>query len=1005
MARYARQVPFLFELSLIVASTILFCAESAAGEPDVGTVFDIRSEYLVDFWQTEQGLPDNFITALAQSPDGYLWVGTFSGLARFNGAEFVTSDAANTPELPDSRIVDLKLDGFGRLWIRSESGRFTYWHNGGFRVFTDQDSPPALEAPTVKFSPEGNFVWASRVTDSNYLQFNGRSFEHVHGTNDFEHLFGQISDRDGYGWGMRDGKLFSRNPKNPGEWPIPNFNSQMGWRLHPSHDGGIFVIGVNGVAKFRNGLWQEFGPLPVKTDGFDGYAEDHLGNLWVGVSLGEIWRVNTNGATTRFKVGNAAISQPGKQIIEDAENNLWIGTGGRGAMRLKPRLLKSFDSRNGLASDIVRSVAAAADGTIWMATVDRVDCFRPGAYDVAEKHHAEIELPWRVYCARDGALWVGTYAEGLFRFADGKWDRYRTPRGISTPPILRLFETRSGEMYAGTYRGLFTPRDLELASCAPPNETRTLDVRALAEGPAGELYVGLNGGGVLRRSGDKWERFTTREGMPTDHVFALHVDRDGAVWIGTEGKSLSRLKNGKIFNFADHSIGLPRVVVTIIEDDGGNLWFGSNQGIYRADLRELAAVADGGPDSALVIHFDKSDGMGSSECTGAACKSPDGRLWFPTMFGVTMIDPKTLPHNIRPPPVVIEQILLDDKIAADRPTNQFNIQPGLHRMEIRFAGLSFTAPDHNRYRYKLGGYDPDWVEAGKRRAAYYTGISPGEYDFEVRAANNDGVWNQTGAKLRVIALPYFWQRRSFQIPVIILLAGAAVGLARYWTLLRVRQRMAELERRHALDKERGRISRDLHDSLGADLSQLALWSDLALQAKDSPSVMAKRAADVSKLTREVIQNVEEIVWTVNPRNDSLDKFAAYLCEFSERVITCAGLRFRWEAPDSIPPIPLASDIRHHVFLVTKEALNNIVKHSGGSEARVSLAIQNDSAVIAISDNGGGFNIESGSSGGGNGLGNMSERLAACGGAVIVESAVGIGTTIRLRIPLPNPAKP
>ncbi|MGZ5546174.1 MAG: two-component regulator propeller domain-containing protein, partial [Limisphaerales bacterium] len=802
---------------------------------------------------------------------------------------------------------------------------------------------------------------------------------------------------DGFGWGVVDGKLLSLNPKNRGEWPIPNFVPQMGWRVKPSRDGSVWFVGGSGFKKFRGGQWEDYGSLPIVTEVFEGYTEDHLGNFWLGTGVGEIWRVSPNHALARFKLADTTIVQPGKLIIEDAENNLWIGTGGRGVMRLKPRVLKSFDSKSGLTSDIVRSVAAGPDGTVWLVTVNSIDCFDQGS-EHARKRHQDIELPWRVYVAPDGVLWAGTFGEGLFRFAKGHWDRYRTPRGTPSPPMLRLLQTKSGEMYVGSHRGLFAVGDLELERRAPPNMAGELDVRALAEGKNGELYVGLNGGGLVKKTGEQWESITTSNALASDHIFALHADRDGALWIGTEGKGLSRLMNGVAFNFPDN-LGLPRKIVNIIEDDDRRLWFASNRGLYCVDRSDLTAIAEGGAVAPMVAHYDRSDGMGSSECTGDAAKSADGRLWFSTMDGVTVIDPKLLPRNTRSPPVVIEQIVLDDKHVSNKAESAFTIPKGFHRLEVRFAGLSFTAPERVRYQYKLESYDADWIDAGNRRAAYYTGIEPGSYEFRVRAANNDGVWNGRGTALQIIALPHFWQRRPVQIGAIFLLAGMAVAAARYWTLLRVRQQMAELERRHALDKERGRISRDLHDSLGADLSQLALWSDLALQEKDRPGLMAQRARDLSQLTREVIQNVEEIVWTVNPKNDSLEKFAAYLCEFSERVVTRAGLRFRWEAPVEIPVIPIASDIRHNLFLVTKEALNNLVKHAGASEARVKLALDAGVLEIAISDDGRGCDFEKSALNGGNGLNNMRERIAACGGETTFESQKGEGSSIMFKIPL------
>jgi signal transduction histidine kinase len=361
-----------------------------------------------------------------------------------------------------------------------------------------------------------------------------------------------------------------------------------------------------------------------------------------------------------------------------------------------------------------------------------------------------------------------------------------------------------------------------------------------------------------------------------------------------------------------------------------------------------------------------------------------------------------LPFNARPPPVVVEGVWIDDKSVSPK-TTAVKVPPGSRRLEFRYAGLSFAAPDRVRFQYRLHGFDEDWVKANNR-FAHYTKVPPGEYRFQVIAANNDNVWNNTGASLAVVVEPYFWQTGWFRILSACTLIGGAGGLVRYLSLMRLRRRVAELERRQALENERGRIARDLHDHLGADLSQLALWSELATQEKDRPENMADRVRSVSSLAREVIQNVDEIVWTMNPKNDSLDRFAAYVCEFSERLVTHAGLRFRWEAPDKIPAAPLLSDVRHHVFLVTKEALNNVVKHAGATEARVELAHAHHEFVLTISDNGRGFKMSAASpTSTGNGLANMHQRIIQCGGRLAIHSDNGGGTVIRIRVPLSAPA--
>jgi signal transduction histidine kinase/ligand-binding sensor domain-containing protein len=971
---------------------------SQAAEPANPLIKDLQSEYVVDSWQTEQGLPDNFINKLAQTPDGYLWIATFNGLARFNGAEFVTFDASNTPELADSRITFLKVDGAGGLWIGSETGQLSLWSAGHFRSFNELDGFAAKDLDPVQIDPAGNLVVAHSNEDKNYRRFIQSHFEPVQCDRSFFRLFGNSRDKERYGWGIEKAKLFSTNPNQPQESVVPNLSEGKGWRLTASKSGGMWVI-AGRFQKFNNGVWEDYGPLPKETDAFGGYVEDREGNLWVGTDFGELWRVGTNRITTRFKLTDSTVTEFARYIITDAEGNLWIGTGGNGLLRLKPRVLKTYNSRDGLASDVIRSVTEDRAGNIWLATVNRIDCFDHERPFPAQAHHREIELPWIVYGGRNGELWVGCWGEGLYQFSEKGARQFLAIGKDPAPPNLAVFETRAGDIYLGTARGLFVVEGNSLLRCGPP-ALPLADVRAITEDAHGDLYVGLKGEGLLEKSSIGWTHFTQRNGLPDDQVFALHGDADGAIWVGTIGKGLSRFKDGKFFNFFASNPALPRFINSIVEDDEKHLWFGSNRGIFRASLQKLNEEAEGRGGPAAVTSYSRADGMGSSQCTGGACKAHDGKIWFATMNGVTVVDPHSLPSNKLPPPVVIEQVLIDDKLVSKQSPTVVKVPPGMHRLEIRFAGLSFTAPDRVRFQYRLEGTDQDWVEGGNRRFASYTGIPPGEHRFQVLAANNDGVWNNEGASFAVLSQPYLWQRPSFQVSALLALLVTAVALARYWSSLKLRHRLEELERRHALDNERGRISRDLHDSLGADLSQLALWSELAIQEKDRPAVMAERARDFSSLTREVIQNVEEIVWTVNPRNDSLDRFTAYLCEFAERVAVRAGLRFRWEAPEDIPPLPLASDIRHHLFLVTKEALNNLVKHADASEARLQLSVEDRALTIIISDNGRGFDLLDGGPGAGNGLTNMTERLGACGGTLAIESSNGVGTTIRLRVPLP-----
>ena len=404
----------------------------------------------------------------------------------------------------------------------------------------------------------------------------------------------------------------------------------------------------------------------------------------------------------------------------------------------------------------------------------------------AEPRGLDVSLPWNVYGARDGTIWIGTFSKGLFRF-DGQNGTWFAAAGRSgAPPLNVIFEDHQGNIHLGTHHGLYGIEGDGLAKRDQPEGP--MDIRSIAEDSLGQLYLGLNGKGLVRKTKKGWDRFTTHDGLAARHVWALYVDKEDSVWIGTHGWGLSRLKNGRFFNFLESQVELPRLINCIVEDDTGHLWFGSNQGLFRAERRRLNQLADARVGSAEVTRYAQADGMGSSQCTGSAWKARDGNLWFATMGGVTVVDPRALPFNTRPPPVVVEAVFIDDtphsfslspegERAGVR--GQLKVPPGAHRLEFRYAALSFTSPDRVRFQYRLEGFDKDWVKANARRIAFYTKVPPGQYRFQVMACNNDNLWSKTAASLAVSVRPYFWQTGWFLVLAILCAGGLAVGAYKF----------------------------------------------------------------------------------------------------------------------------------------------------------------------------------------------------------------------------------
>lgn len=601
-----------------------------------------------------------------------------------------------------------------------------------------------------------------------------------------------------------------------------------------------------------------------------------------------------------------------------------------------------------------------------------------------------------------------------------------------------VYEDRNGEIHIGTGRGLHRIEGAHLRPAEKPLGAEPMDVRAIGEDNLGHFYVGLNGGGLLRRKAGHWTQFTRRDGLSTDHIWSLYVDGDNTVWLGTVGKGLNRFREGKFFNFTAPHLSLPRLITCILEDDEGRLWFGSNQGIFRAGHEQLNAFADGKSGSLTTVEYGKSDGMGSSECVGSrqptACKTRDGRLWFPTVKGLSVIDPKKLPFNPEPPVVIIEEVIGDGEriephdqrpgnsgvrntglsrqdpessarigiyssSKATLPQTALTIPPGKSRIEIHYTGLSFVAPEKVRFKYRLEGFDHDWVETGTRRIAYYTRLSPGDYKFRVIAANADGVWNEKGAALALIVAPAWWQtiwfRAAIPISAGLLLVGAYYRRVR--GLKRAHLEQEEFSRRliASQEQERQRIAAELHDGLGQSLLVIKSQAILAGRKINIETDTADRLKDLSEMAGQAINEVRIIAHHLRPFHlDQLGLTRAVRGMITQ-VTRSADLAVTHELADVDGAFSSETEI--NFFRMAQELLNNIVKHAQATEVRVVLTRDGHEVILRVEDNGRGFDASSRANEG-FGLRNVAERVRIMGGKWNIRSEPGKGITVEIQLP-------
>ena len=634
----------------------------------------------------------------------------------------------------------------------------------------------------------------------------------------------------------------------------------------------------------------------------------------------------------------------------DREGNLWVGTDGDGLDRVKRKIFRSPAELHPWAA---QSLSEDARGGLWTAFnfhglsyyfTNSAQEFGVGIFSNA----------WSVLVDNRQQVWAGTRGEGLFQFQTNHFQPARGAK-ILGPQIFALFEDNTGQLWAGTEKGLARWNGQDWKIFTTRDGLSENVVRALAEDAEGNLWMGRRVGGLnFLKAGKLISYQAEKSGLPGNDISCLYVDKEDALWIGTAGHGLARYFKGRWTHYSTSAGLASNSISYIIEDEDGDLWIGSNAGLMRLQKKSLNDFADGTVISISCRTYGEADGLPTRECSAgsqpAACRTRDGRLWFPTTKGLVSVNPAQLHPNRQPPVVMIESVLVEGR---EQKTNRIGsawnqsilVPPGYERLEIHYTGLNFTAPNGVRFKYRLEGHETAWTEAGDTRVAYYSNLTPGHYYFHVSASNEDGVPNETGSVLEITVQPQFWQTGWFLAAVIVCFLGLVIGVVRYLSTQKLHRQLQALKQREALEKERSRIARDLHDQLGANLTQVALLGEMAEADKNSPAEIESHAQQISQTARETTRSLDEIVWAVNPSNDTLEGLVNYACKYAQEYLALAGLRYRADVPAQLPAVTIPPEVRHNVFLAFKEAVNNVVKHAQASEVWIRLRLQPDNFAL------------------------------------------------------------
>jgi signal transduction histidine kinase/ligand-binding sensor domain-containing protein len=965
--------------------------------------------YFTRTWQVEQGLPQNKVTAVVQTRDGYLWLGTYNGLARFDGVRFTVFNDNNTPELRSSRITSLFEADDGTLWIGTESGDVSQYQDGLFAAVPLRANWSGGKIYAIS-SDEAGDVWLLNETGELTRVRDGQVLTPAAGV--IAKVVALTRSASGQIWVDREGRvsLLKQGQLQPVGFAATNAETYPYIQgIAASRDGGLWVACNSGIRKWKDGQWvADLGGAPWGWDVIANFTETSAGVLAGGTSGEGLWLFFTEPTNTPALHLDRTNGLPSDWVIslwEDREKNLWCGTGA-GLVVVRPNNLETISPPDNWKSRPVLSVLPAPDEALWVGTegagLYRLQNGGWTNFDSAQS----IRNPYVWSLAADGAgkIWAGTWGGGLFAqkvdsfdFAPGLED-FRAP----IPALLFLRD----ELWIGTTTGVLRYKDGKLERLGEIDGKPFGDVRAIAQDKSGALWLGTAGGGLVRRENGNFRRFKKSDGLSSDFIECLHFADDGALWVGTFGGGLNRFKSGK-FSVINREQGLPNSVIGHIESDGsGFFWMSSYGGILRASEKDLNRCADGEISNVPFLTYGINDGLPTLECSeglqSAGGKTADGRLWFPMAKGLVAVNPSGVKMNPLPPPVRIEQMRVDDKKFADGNAGPLKIPPGRHRVEFEYTGLSFVAPEKVRFKCRLKDFEPDWGNVGTKRVATYNYIPPGNYSFQVTACNNDGVWNETGASLSFEVLPYFWQTTWFHVLGGLCTVLAASSVVWFDTRRRMHRRVERAERQRDIERERSRIAQDIHDDLGAQLTRITMMSESVRGDLANPGRAAAGLEKIYDTARELTRSMDEIVWAVSPRHDTLESLATYLEKFAHDWLAGIGIRCRLDLPLQFPEWHLTSEVRHNVFLAFKEALHNAVKHSGASEVLIRLAVREKSFELAVEDNGRGFAVgenakdisaAQGRVASGNGLENMRRRLATIGGSCEIQSAPGAGTKV------------
>ncbi len=988
----------------ILVTFILFALSSAYISQAIAQTIP-TSRFISRHWSMDDGLPQSSVNDIIQSKDGYLWLATFGGLVRFDGSDFDVYDRSNSIGMLSDRILTIFEDHNGSLWCGTEEGVLKK-KGGEFSTYN-------LTVGTMQYSPSmmaedsRGVLWAT--ADGKPYRFDGERFIPVQVLNDLALRVRAMNESSGV-WlvhrrevlrtlgdsivRIMDLKTVLKNDIIAiTEYPAGSKTYWIG-----TMGEGIIRIGQGDTTRLteKNGL---------PSGSIRSMFVDHGGTLWVTAFNGAC---HWNGS--RFEPVQTVVGKFDKEfaaITQDMEGNYWVGTPASGLFRLRSSVISMIGPELGLVEGKMLSLVRRRDGSMIFGTnCGGVYEWKDGRAFYSEMNKYLINLcVWAVLEDSRGRVWTGS--RQLTRFDDVKKKGvvYDSSNGFRGSDIFILFEDSKGILWIGCLNGLFRFDGERFTQFTTADGLPHNDVRTIFEDPSGVLWIGT-ANGVSRIDNGTVIPFPlvaetdSSQFIRSRYVRAIHRDADGTMWFGTYGGGIVRWKNGA-FSVITTKHGLFDNIVSHIIDDGqGNFWIGCNRGIFSVRRSDLNSVADGKIVKVQCYSYGTSDGMSTEETNGgfqpSVAQDGSGNLFFPTVNGVAVVATRSVQHNTLPPPVTIKKITTGDRTIPHSGSLSFSYNSA--DISIHYAALSYSDPEKVRYRYMLEGVNDSWIEAGQRRTAYYSNIPPGDWKFRVIASNNDGTWNIVGASLPITVRPPFWMTWWFRTLVVLFFffSGPSIYYLRVTSLKKEKQaqlRFAE-QMIESQEKERRRIAADLHDGLGQQILIIKNRVELAMKNVHDPQAIEEQLKEIAESARSSINDVRTISHGLRPihlEQFGLRETLLHLCEQVRQTSSMECVHHIDEIDGLI-----SHDKEINFFRIIQEGINNIMKHSGATQA--SFMIRRSDGVVTASlwDNGKGFEASTVKEG--MGLTGIRERAKILGGTCDIKSHPGEGTTVLIILP-------